>query len=63
MRTRDLHYIDGIGCDPNGRWAGEPSFLVLGIVFDQAKALGDQYQQNAILWASEDAVPRLVTLR
>lgn len=63
LETEGLSFVEGVGCDPVGRWAGEPSFLVLGISSDQAEALGKNYRQNAIVWASDDAVPRLVLLR
>jgi hypothetical protein len=53
----------GAGEDPAGKWPPEPSFLVLGIPLEKAKALGKKYRQNAILWMEADAVPRLVLPR
>ncbi|MBI0412378.1 MAG: DUF3293 domain-containing protein, partial [Nitrosospira sp.] len=41
----------------------EKGFLAVGVDLVTAQRLGDQYGQNAILWADEDAVPRLVLLR
>lgn len=55
--------IDGFGIDPTSDWAGEDSVLILGMSLDQAKCLGDELKQNAIIWADEDAVPRLILLR
>ena len=53
----------GIGEHPSGLWAGEPSFLVLGISIDDAQGLGRKYEQNAIVWCGPDAVPKLELLR
>jgi len=49
----------GIGEDEQH---AEDSFLVLGIGLKEAKLLGKKYEQNAIVWAGEDAVPQLVLL-
>ena len=52
--------LQGRGVDPTGGWPGEPSFLVLGIGEADAVALAGRFDQHAILWAGEDATPRLV---
>ncbi|CAG9239484.1 conserved hypothetical protein [Paraburkholderia caribensis] len=62
LRQLGLKFVDGIGQHPTDRW-GEPSFLVLGISLEAAKALGERYEQNAIVWCGVDAVPELVLLR
>jgi hypothetical protein len=56
----DAFTFDAEGIDPTGRWMAEPSFLALGIVFEKARELGVLFRQNAILFAADDAVPRLV---
>jgi len=61
--TRSLNFLDGFGQDPAGKWAGENSFLVLGISLEAAKKLGDQFEQNAIVWSDSDAIPQLILLR
>lgn len=48
---------DGIGDDPT--WAPEPSILVLGVTLQQARSLGSTFEQNAVVWAGEDGVPKL----
>ncbi len=53
----------GLGRHPSGHWPGEPSVLVMGILIDDAQALGKRYEQNAIVWCGPDAVPKLVLLR
>ncbi len=55
--------IAGIGQHPTGDWPPEPSYLVLGIPRADAMRLGQQFGQNAILWADGDAVPELILLR
>lgn len=56
-------YKKGIGQHPDNGWPGEPSVLVLGISLEDARALGERYGQNAIVWSGADAVPQLVLLR
>jgi hypothetical protein len=55
--------IAGEGVDPTGEWLGETSILALGLSMEAASSLGAQYQQNAIVWADQDANPQLILLR
>lgn len=54
--------LEGLGVDPTGQWAGEESFLVLGIGRESACEVGRQFRQHGIVWSGADAVPRLVML-
>ena len=63
LRQQGLAFIGGIGQHPSNNWPGEPSFLVLGLSLQAAKALGTRHEQNAIIWCGADAVPTLVLLR
>ena len=45
------------------KWPAEPSFLALGIDLVTAKILGRHFDQNALVWINDDAIPRLVLLR
>ena len=54
------HYW-GEGRDPLGSWS-EPSFLVLGIYRANAEALGQLFEQNAIVFAELGRAPELVLL-
>jgi hypothetical protein len=52
--------IEGWGRDPSGEWPAERSLLVPGLALPLALALAQRFGQNALLYAAEDAVPRLV---
>lgn len=63
LNLRSLKSIDGFGQDSLAQWAGEDSFLVLGISLEASKKLGLQFKQNAIVWADKNAIPQLILLR
>lgn len=63
LRARGFACLPGIGQHPSGDWPGEDSLLALGPTLDEARAFGAQFEQNAIVWAGDDAVPRLILLR
>ena len=58
-----LLFFEGEGIGADDSWDPERSVLLLGLTFEQAVHLGRHHQQNAIIWADEDAVPKLVLLR
>jgi hypothetical protein len=58
-----LRAMEAAGEHPSNGWPAEPSFLVPGLSRANARALGEKYQQNALVWCGADAVPRLVLLR
>ena len=55
--------IEGEGVDPGGGWPAEQSFFALGVDLHAARELGARHRQNAVVWAGEDAVPKLILLR
>ena len=59
------HYVffEGEGRDPTGEWRPEGSVLVLDIRREEAGALGNRYEQNAIVFAERGCGPELVLLR
>lgn len=63
LNGRHLTFFDGIGKHPSGKWPAEPSYFVLGLSLEAAKALGKKYGQNAVVWCGSDAIPELVLLR
>lgn len=62
LERQTNHIIEGAGIDPSGAWPEEQSFLALGMGLEAAKTLGMQFGQNAIVWAGDDAIPRLIML-
>jgi hypothetical protein len=63
LRNMSSVVIEGSGSDPDGDWPPEGSFLVLGIGAEEARRLGRQFQQDAVVWAGDDATPELLLLR
>jgi hypothetical protein len=57
-----LRFLTGIADDPSGLWPGEPGALVLGISRSDAERVGQDFNQLAIVWSGESAVPELVVL-
>ena len=55
--------FEGVSTDPAKLWPAEQSFLALGINLKTAISLGKQFDQNAVVWADTDAIPRLMLLR
>jgi hypothetical protein len=51
----------GEGRDPGGGWS-EPSFLVIGIYRSNAEALGQLFEQNAIVFCELGKPPELIIL-
>lgn len=60
LGRQSLTYLNGEGVHPNGQWPGEASVLVLGISREAAQRMGEHWEQNAIVWCGEDAVPELL---
>ncbi|NOV23372.1 DUF3293 domain-containing protein [Cupriavidus necator] len=63
LERMGLRAIAAAGEHPSNGWPAEPSFLVPGLSLQDARMLGEQYGQNAVVWSGADAVPRLVLLR
>ena len=52
-----------VGQDDAGQWPSEESFFVIGIGEEDAMALGQKYEQNAILVGEVNHSPQLIWLR
>ena len=63
IKFRRLDYIPGEGKHPIGDWPGESSFLIFDLSLESAKTLGRKFNQNAIVWCNQDAIPQLILLR
>ena len=55
--------IESLNLDPADSWPAEKSFFVPGLDLNTSQSLGEQYDQNAIVWINSDAIPRLILLR
>jgi hypothetical protein len=63
LEERPYGCYPGEGRDPAGRWASEPSLLVVGIPRSEAEALGRAFEQNALVFIERGKAPQLVVLR
>ncbi len=63
LTGRSLKFINGEGQDRQRKWPGEASVLVFGLSREASRALARKYEQNALIWCGNDAVPELVLLR
>ena len=66
MRTKlaSLYPIfDGVGVDPNSEWEGEASFLALGASKDVSLALGEAWEQNAVVFVDETVTVSLLFMK
>lgn len=61
LQELNVNWIGGEGIDPATGWR-EESVLALGLSREQAIVLGNKYQQLAIVWSGQDAVPELILL-
>jgi hypothetical protein len=55
--------IEGAGGEPGSDWTPERSVMALGLDLDAARAVGCEFDQDAIVWLGADAIPQLVLLR
>lgn len=60
LESKGLTWLAAEGRDPDGGWDAEPSLVALGLTFDEACALGDEFGQNAVLFSGADGAMRLV---
>jgi len=63
LRVGAWIFSEGQGLDPQGLWPGEASVLIWGMDAPTARAWGEQWEQNAVLWCGADAIPQLLWLR
>ncbi len=58
-----LYHEAGQGVAPDRSWPPEPGFLIAGLDQRQARRFGRDFDQNAVVWCGQDAVPQLLLLR
>ena len=56
-------WLDGQGSDPHGQWPAEDSVLIWGMGESTARAWGQHWQQNAVVYCGPDCRPQLLLLR
>jgi hypothetical protein len=61
VQDRGLAFLDGEGIGEDGKWPAEPSILILGIQSDDARALGRQFGQLAIVVGRTGEPARLIS--
>ena len=60
IQSRGLNMLRGLGQDPDQKWEGEPSLLILDIALEAAKKIARTYEQNAFVWCDESCTPQLI---
>ena len=55
--------IEGSGSEEGTHWPAEKSLFALGLSREGAISIGRQFDQDAIVWVGDSAVPELVLLR
>lgn len=63
LASLTAHLYDAAGIDTSGGWPAEPGYLAVGVSLTEAKAVGREFRQNAIVWVGADALPELTLLR
>jgi len=57
-----LQTIGAFGKHPTGDWPGEESIFILGISLPDVSSIGYEFEQNAVIFSSIDAVPQVILL-
>lgn len=63
LSSHSYPMIESLSTDSAEIWPAEKSFFVLGLDLNASKSLGQQFNQNAIVWIGSNAIPRLILLR
>ncbi|SEQ01580.1 DUF3293 domain-containing protein [Nitrosomonas ureae] len=63
LQHRAYPIIESLNIDPIDQWLPEKSFFVPGLVLNTSRSIGQRFNQNAIVWIDNEAIPRLILLR
>ncbi len=63
LQELGVNAIEGSGSEEGSEWPAEKSYFALGLDLETAKAIGTHFDQDAIVWVGQDAVPKLILLR
>ena len=61
--NKKIIFIQGVGRDKVGSWSSEQSVLILSVKIKEAKMIGVDCRQNAIVWIDTEVKPKLILLR
>jgi len=61
-KSSQLTTYAAVGKDKTGAWTPETSLVILGIDRPSAIALGNLFEQNAIVWGTVNRAPELIWL-
>jgi hypothetical protein len=62
LKQLQLPWLEAVGKDPQGIWTPEPSLLILGIERFEAIAIGQRFEQNAIVYGELNQSAELLWL-
>jgi hypothetical protein len=63
LQELGVRAIEGSGSEEGTEWPAEKSYFALGLALEHAKAIGNHFDQDAIVWVGPDAFPQLILLR
>ena len=63
LTNKQITFVEGVSEDKVGSWPSEQSVLILGVKIEEAKMIGADFRQNAIVWIDTEAKPKLILLR
>jgi len=63
LKSKSFRYATGYGVPQNSSWHPEKSVLILGISKKKAVELGNELEQNAVIFGILGKAPELVLLR
>jgi hypothetical protein len=62
IETLGYAHLPAVAKDPEGKWPDEPGLWIAGLTKNEATHLTRSFEQNALLWVEQDAIPQLVLL-
>ena len=63
LQAAGVSIIEGSGSEPDSAWPLEKSCFALGLGPEDARSIGVDFNQDAIVWIGSDATPQLILLR
>jgi len=63
LKIHNVEAIEGSGSEEGTDWPSEKSYFALGLKRDDSIEIGRHFDQDAIVWVCENAVPELILLR